>query len=150
MTLNFKNAKFINAELTAIDLELNHPSFGWIPFTARAGDVEEYGRSLFALAESSAAPFVAPVYTADELRARMPNLTARQFWMTAANINIDKDVLLAAIKAEMEDSIDRKMMIAELESSTFERLNPTVIDLMVLMDIPAEQVDDLWVWASGL
>lgn len=150
MTLNFKNAKFVNADLTAVDLELDHPDFGWIPFTARADDVEEHGREIFALAKSTAAAFVAPVYTIEEIRARMPNLTARQFWMAAANIDIDKDVLLTAIKAEMEDSIDRKMMIAELESSTFERLNPTVIDLMVLMDIPAEQVDSLWVWAAGL
>lgn len=30
-----------------IDCEINHPEFGWIPFTAREDDVEEIGRSIF-------------------------------------------------------------------------------------------------------
>jgi len=50
----------------------------------------------------------------------------------------------------MEDSIDRKMTIAELESSSFERLNTSVIDIMAMLEIPAEQVDALWIWASKL
>ena len=95
-------------------------------------------------------PFIEPVLTPDEIRANMPALTSRQFWMAAANIDIDKDVLVSTIKAAMPDSIDRKMMIAELEASKFERMNPTVIDLMALLEIPAEQVDALWTWASGL
>jgi hypothetical protein len=42
------------------------------------------------------------------------------------------------------------MTIAELEASSFERLNPSVTDIMAMLEIPAEQVDDLWVWASRL
>lgn len=70
--------------------------------------------------------------------------------MAAANIDIDKDVIIAAIKAEMADGVDRKMKIAELESGSFERQNPTITDVMDLMDIPAAQVDDLWIWAAGI
>lgn len=88
-------------------------------------------------------PYTVPVLTPEEIRSGMPSLTSRQFWMAAANIDIDKDVIIAAIKAEVPDGVDRKMMIAELESGSFERLNPTIIDVMNLMDIPAYQVDSL-------
>ena len=98
----------------------------------------------------SVTPYVEPVYSIDEQRAMMPRLTSRQFWMAAANIDVDKDLLVTTIKTAMPDSIDRKMKIAELEASTFERLNPTVIDLMELMGIPADQVDALWIWAASL
>ncbi len=95
-------------------------------------------------------PYTVPVLTPEEIRSGMPSLTSRQFWMAAANIDIDKDVIIAAIKAEVPDGVDRKMMIAELESGSFERLNPTIIDVINLMDIPAYQVDSLWLWAAAL
>lgn len=146
--MNFKNA--IYNEFGTIDMEVEHERLGWLPFTADPNDVEPHGRDLFERTKDIALPYVPVIKTPEQLREEMPALTSRQFWMAAANIDIDKDVLLIAIKADMPDSIDRKMMIAELESSSFERTNPTVTDLMALMAIPPEQVDDLWVWAAKL
>lgn len=80
----------------------------------------------------------------------MPSLTSRQFRMAAAIIDIDKDVIVAAIKAEVPDGVDRKIMIAELEGGSLERTNITIVEVMELMDIPAYQVDSLWIWAAGL
>ena len=40
--LEIKNLKA--NENGTIDLELNHPVYGWIPFTASPGDCEEHGR----------------------------------------------------------------------------------------------------------
>lgn len=34
----------------AIDLEINHPVYGWIPFGASPHDPEEFGRELYAAA----------------------------------------------------------------------------------------------------
>ena len=31
-----------------IDCEINHPLYGWIPFTASPDDVEQHGRDIFA------------------------------------------------------------------------------------------------------
>ncbi len=49
----------------SIDLELNHPKFGWIPFTASPNDTEQHGRVIFEDAASGkygeVAPYVAPV-----------------------------------------------------------------------------------------
>jgi hypothetical protein len=43
-----------------IDCEIEHPEFGWIPFTADPNDVEPIGAEVFNAAKGSAAPYVAP------------------------------------------------------------------------------------------
>lgn len=49
---------------TAIDLEINHPVYGWIPFTAQPDDSEQLGRDLYAQALAGdfgpISPYVAP------------------------------------------------------------------------------------------
>jgi len=56
----------------AIDCEINHPVYGWIPFTADPNDVEPIGAEVFNAAKAAAAPYVAPpeppAPTDDELR----------------------------------------------------------------------------------
>jgi hypothetical protein len=54
----YKNSKF--NEFGDIDMEVNHPVHGWIPFTASAKDEEEHGRKLYASAFKGADPYVAP------------------------------------------------------------------------------------------
>jgi hypothetical protein len=44
-----KNPQWANAEHTMIDCEINHPTYGWIPFTASPDDVEKHGREVFAI-----------------------------------------------------------------------------------------------------
>lgn len=47
-----------------IDCEVNHPSFGWIPFTADPNDPEAHGREIFAAAlESGPDAYVPPTPT---------------------------------------------------------------------------------------
>jgi len=52
--MQIREAKY-NANGT-IDCEIEHPDFGWIPFTASAVDVEEHGRLIFVAAKEVAAP----------------------------------------------------------------------------------------------
>lgn len=47
--MEIKNPQWANAERTLIDVEIQHPVFGWIPFTASPEDVEAHGRELFAM-----------------------------------------------------------------------------------------------------
>ncbi len=55
--MEIRKSVWANAEKTMIDLEINHPVFGWIPFTANPDDVEAHGRELFAmLAAGEAGP----------------------------------------------------------------------------------------------
>jgi hypothetical protein len=41
----------------SIDVEINHPDFGWIPFTASPDDCEDHGRQMFADLQPEAAPY---------------------------------------------------------------------------------------------
>lgn len=45
--MEYRNAHYADAAQSAIDLEINHPVHGWIPFTARPDDPEQIGRDLF-------------------------------------------------------------------------------------------------------
>ncbi|MEX2741077.1 hypothetical protein AB3480_06470 [Rhizobium mongolense] len=56
----YRNPVFSRPANAAIDMEIDHPDFGWIPFTASPDDPEEHGRELYAAALPSAAPYVAP------------------------------------------------------------------------------------------
>jgi len=78
--------------------------------------------------------------------ARIPKLIARQSWMAAANINIDKDVIIATVKA----SVEQRFLLAELETRTFIRGSETVPEIMAMLKIPDEQVDGLWTSAEAL
>ena len=40
-----------------IDVEINHPDFGWIPFTASPDDVEPHGRQIFTDLQDEAVPY---------------------------------------------------------------------------------------------
>ncbi len=58
-----------------IDCEVEHPVYGWIPFTADPNDVEEHGRLIHAAAlEMGPAPYVAP----PPQPLPVPNLTFAQ------------------------------------------------------------------------
>lgn len=57
--MEVKNLQWVNSEHTMIDMEINHPQFGWIPFTANLNDIEESGRALYAEAVSGAFGLIA-------------------------------------------------------------------------------------------
>jgi hypothetical protein len=50
----------IFTETGAIDCEINHPEFGWIPFTASADDVEPLGNEVFNALKYVATAYVEP------------------------------------------------------------------------------------------
>lgn len=44
--IDVRNQKY-NANGITVDCEINHPVFGWIPFTASPNDIEEHGREVY-------------------------------------------------------------------------------------------------------
>jgi len=54
----------------AIDCEINHPEFGWIPFTASADDVEPLGNEVFNTLKHIATAYVEPYTDPAETLAR--------------------------------------------------------------------------------
>ena len=55
--MNIRNAVRRSADV--IDCEIDHPVYGWIPFTAVATDVEQSGRDIFAAIEAGDAGTIA-------------------------------------------------------------------------------------------
>lgn len=50
--LSARNPRYTKSDESEITLEIEHPSFGWIPFTARPDDLEKHGRELFEMAKN--------------------------------------------------------------------------------------------------
>lgn len=60
--------------------EIEHPQYGWIPFTASATDSEEHGRQIYAEALAlNPGPYVPKVPTIDELIAAAKALRAAAY-----------------------------------------------------------------------
>ena len=88
--------KYRNPQYTAnnaIDCEIEHPDYGWIPFTADPNDVEEHGRAIYAdiMANADIAPYVPPPPPTDEevaaqVRAERDQLLAATDWTQAADV----------------------------------------------------------------
>ncbi|WLR91023.1 hypothetical protein [Shinella zoogloeoides] len=94
-------------------------------------------------------PYVPP--TVEEMRATFPLLTSRQFWLAAANIGVTKALVASTIEALDVSDVEKATLMVELmESTTFERLHYAVVDLANALNIPAQQLDDLWMWGSAL
>ena len=63
--MNYKNPRY-NQHGT-IDCEVNHPQFGWVPFTASPDDPEKHGRELWEiLSTGEVAPYTPPPPPTDE------------------------------------------------------------------------------------
>lgn len=81
--MNYRNAQY-NAT-GGIDMEVQHAVFGWLPFTARSDDTEQHSRDLFAAAQATAAPYVAPTESLADAKSRV-----------SAEIDALRDQLIAA------------------------------------------------------
>jgi hypothetical protein len=79
--INYKNPVY-----TAdgrIDCEVEHPVYGWIPFTADPNDVESHGREIFTkiLEDGSVAPYVPNVDNITfQVRSQRDSLLASTDW----------------------------------------------------------------------
>ena len=92
--MQFRNPTFTASG--AIDCEIKHPTYGWIPFTASETDVEEHGRAIFASAKESAAPYVPPAgptddQLADAARVKRNALLKASDWTQVADAPVDKE-----------------------------------------------------------
>lgn len=106
--MNAQSPVFANAESTLINLTLDHPKFGLIPFMASPNDVEPSGIDLFARALAGEfgpiAPYTAPVIPQPVLDAQ-------------ANADADK-----AIAAMIPQAVETLMAWAEKQANGPDKL----------------------------
>lgn len=90
--MEYRNARY--TEFGTISCELNHPTLGWIPFTANPNDIEPIGAVVFNAAKSSAAPYVAPPVNLERLayeaRANRDELLSRSDWTQVPDAPVDR------------------------------------------------------------
>lgn len=146
MTYNFRNAAY--NKFGTIDLELEHEQYGWIPFTASPDDVEESGREVYALAlAGEVAPYVPP--TAEDLRASLPPLTARQLRLGLVNAGISLASVQAVIDA-MPEGLDKDKAAIEWDyATTFDRLHPLIVSIGSALGLSPETIDTMWSSAAS-
>lgn len=83
-------------------------------------------------------------------RAAIPDLSSRQFWLTALELGVTKAGLLDKAREDYEGADLENMLILIGESSTFSRHNPIVESLSAELGIPADNLDSLWTWAATI
>ena len=137
--MEFRNAIY-NRHGT-IDCEINHPNFGWIPFTASPDDVEDLGKDVFAAAEKgNVAPYVKP-----EVVVSVPDrVTARQFKM-----QLEKAGLLDAVEAWVGQQ-EKLVQIAYNNSGTFVRGEPMMQAGFAALGFTEAQADAFFTAAAAL
>lgn len=90
--MNFRNAKYNG--FGTIDCEIEHPDFGWIPFTADPNDVEPIGAEVFNTAKATAAAYVEPPVDLEALaaaaRTQRNGLLAASDWTQVADAPVDQ------------------------------------------------------------
>ncbi|MBO3760347.1 hypothetical protein [Ciceribacter sp. L1K22] len=137
----FRNAQY-NKHGT-IDVEVQHPTLGWIPSTAVPDDASPICVALYnAALAAGPAPYVPP--TPEELRAVMPGVTARQIRLTLVRNGFSLGAIDAAIDALPEGQAKDEARIEWEYATLFERLSPTLLTIAAALSISAEQVDTMW------
>lgn len=116
MDIEFRNP--VSTADGNIDMEINHPEFGWIPFTASPNDTEQLGRDLYAAASLGVVgtytpmepdlPIEAgPVRTACVLRVSVEDnavLSVGGSFRVAAMIYLDTGTFLAVFSRDLGSS----------------------------------------------
>ena len=115
-----RNAQSLNAENTAFDVEINHPEFGWIPYTLMPDDTDMTvdNSVLLTLIGSDYAAYVAP--TQAELDTAL-----------AANLRGQRDQKLAE---EVDPTVTNPLRWAELTDAKQAEWTQYRTDLLNLPD----------------
>lgn len=144
--MNYRNPRF-NAQGT-IDCEIDHPEYGWIPFTATPDDVEECGRGLYhdILGSGGAAPHVGPTIEEIDLGLWREMATVSAFQIKALFLQAG---YWDDVRAYLADA-DPVTQLAWDTAQEFQRLSLTILEIAEVLEISDEQLDDLFRFAATI
>jgi hypothetical protein len=140
--MQYRNAQY-NAFGT-IDCEINHPVYGWIPFTADPKDVEPLGKQVFDAAKGKAAAYIAPPPppepTPEETLAA--ERTAMRASPAQMRLTLHRMSLLAQVQAIAD--ADPEASIVWEYATVIERNSPLVTALGGDNGFTPEQIDNIF------
>lgn len=114
-----------------IDCEINHPVYGWIPYTA---DIDS--DVLAAAKAMKPAKYIAP----DPLIAERAAMRVSRFQAMAALLDAG---LLSKVNTALDDA-GQLAQLAWAEATEFHRNSPTIAGLAAGLGLTEAQVDDLF------
>ena len=117
---NVRNAVSLNAENTKFDLEIQHPDYGWIPYTLDPDDTDETvsNTELRTLIGTNFAAYVAP--TQEELDAE-----------AAAQVRSQRDSILAS---EVDPIVSNPLRWADMTTDQQNTWSQYRTDLLNITD----------------
>ena len=124
-----------------IDCEINHPSFGWIPFTAASGDSGGSFDVDAMIAEMTPSAAPAPDLPPPPIPQVVSRFQARAALMLSGH--------LAAVEAAVAQA-DPIVQLAWAEAVEWKRSSPTIIDLGDAIGLTPEQIDELFIQAAEI
>ena len=135
--MEFRNAQY--NQFGTIDCEINHPDYGWIPFTADPNDVEPLGAEVFEAAKDAAGPYVPPPEPTPEeiLAAERAAMVCTPAQMRLALHRMD---LLQQVQAIADG--DPEASIVWEYATQIVRTSPLIEALGT--DFTPEQIDDIF------
>lgn len=147
---NVKNVRY-NAHGT-IDCEVEHPQYGWIPFTASPEDAVAEGRLIYEKAIEGAygeiSPYVPDPNEPSPLELWRGEMQVSRFQARAALLQAG---LLEDIESYMNDpETDPFVKVAWQDAQVFRRQSPTVLGLQHILELTDEQLDDLFRFAATI
>lgn len=141
--MNFRNAQFTASG--TIDCEIDHPHFGWIPFTADPNDVEPIGAEVFDAAKGSAAPYDPPVVPEPDPVAILAAERARMKCTRLQGRLVLGEATCAAIDAIAVDPATPWAMRQTIENAIeWSRTSQAMTELGYLLGYTDSQMDDLF------
>lgn len=144
--MNFRNPRYNH--LGTIDVEIEHPMFGWVPFTASPNDADPQSPGPALYAAALAAGNVAP-YEEPPVAITYANLTARQFRLGLLQLGITPAMIDAALDAFPEQQREAAKIEWEYANS-FKRSHPLVVTLSATFGKTEEEINMAWKTAETL
>lgn len=139
--IEYRNPKY--SATGGIDVEINHPTLGWIPFHATLEDVEGYGRDLFRFISEhdTPAPYVPPRQPLEPAPYRV---SSRQFGLQLIENKIFDKV------QEWVAAQDAKVKWAFERSAEFDRRDEMIQKGFKDLGFAPEDVEEFFRKASKL
>ena len=127
---NVRNAVSLNAENTKFDLEIQHPDYGWIPYTLDPDDTDETvsNTELRTLIGTNFAAYIAP--TQEELDAE-----------AAAQVRSQRDSILAS---EVDPIVSNPLRWADMTTDQQNTWSQYRTDLLNITDQSGFPHDVTW------
>lgn len=136
-TIELRNPVYTSTGL--IDIEVNHPEYGWIPFTANPLDSMSYGKDIYDRALALNPPSYVPA--PPEVPASVSPYQARVALLTAGLLD-SLNTLMA------QRRVDPAAKIAWEYATVWERNSTFIVSLGPALGLTDKQIDDLFIAAG--